>query len=151
MTASENAANDDLGELTTIREFDAPRELVYRAFVDPAQLAVFWGPTGTSVPLESVVIEPWAGGRFESTIVVDDGSGEFPMAFTFVEVVENERLVIAEPSGVQSTTTFIDLGDGRTRLEVHQINLPSMYRTPEAQAGLSSSFDKLAAHLATLV
>ena len=100
--------------------------------------------------MDSVVIEAWAGGRFEATIVSDDGSGAYPMAFTFVSVVENESLVISEPSGVISTTTFTDLDGDRTRLEVHQVNLPAMYRTPEALAGLGTSFDKLAAHLATL-
>ena len=44
MTTTPNPTDDDLGEVTVVREFDAPRELVYRAFVEPAQLAVFWGP-----------------------------------------------------------------------------------------------------------
>jgi uncharacterized protein YndB with AHSA1/START domain len=32
--------------------FDAPRELVYRAFTDPDHLAAWWGPIGNSLPRE---------------------------------------------------------------------------------------------------
>ena len=37
-------------ELVIEREFDAPREAVYRAFVDPDQLAAWFGPVGCSEP-----------------------------------------------------------------------------------------------------
>ena len=37
-------------ELVITRVFDAPRELVYRAFTDPDQLAQWFGPVGYSVP-----------------------------------------------------------------------------------------------------
>ena len=70
-----DASTADLGYVTVTRDFDAPREVVFGAFMDPGQLARFWGPTGTHVPPESVVIEPFAGGRFEATIVADGGVG----------------------------------------------------------------------------
>jgi uncharacterized protein YndB with AHSA1/START domain len=31
-------------ELTITRIYDAPRELVFRAFTDPAHIAKWWGP-----------------------------------------------------------------------------------------------------------
>ncbi len=49
-----------------------------------------------------------------------------------------------------TSITFTDLGDGRTEVVTHQTNVPEMYRTPEAQAGMQSSFDRFAAYLATL-
>jgi hypothetical protein len=36
------------GELTYARVFAAPRELVFQAMIDPAQLAQFWGPRPAS-------------------------------------------------------------------------------------------------------
>ena len=36
------------------RVFDAPRELVYQAFIDADQLAQWWGPEGCSLPRESI-------------------------------------------------------------------------------------------------
>jgi len=143
-----------LGELTITRVFDAPREMVFGAMLDPEQLTHFWGPTGTRTPIECIVIEPWPGGRFETTMVpegapIDDG---FVMKAVFVEVVEPERVVFKQdlPTGEMTTaSTYTDLGDGRTRVVIHQTNLPPEYSTDEAQAGFNSSLDKFAAYLAT--
>ncbi len=44
-------------ELIISRVFDAPRELVYRAFTDPDQLAQWFGPVGYSVPRDTVDID----------------------------------------------------------------------------------------------
>ncbi len=49
-------------EISISRIFDAPRELVYRAFVDPDQLCQWFGPEGFSVPYESVQIDARPGG-----------------------------------------------------------------------------------------
>jgi uncharacterized protein YndB with AHSA1/START domain len=143
------STDQELGELTVTRDFDAPRELVFKAFVDPQQLIRFWGPVGTHVPIDRVVIEPWAGGRFETLMVADDGSGEFLMQGAFIEVVEPEIFSFGEPGGGMTTTsTLTDLGDGRTRVIIHQTNVSAMYLTPEAQEGFNSSLDRLERYLA---
>ena len=49
-----------------------------------------------------------------------------------------------------TSLTFTDLGDGTIEVVAHQTNVPEMYRSPEAQAGMQSSFDQLAAYMATL-
>ena len=36
--------NTETPQLVISRVFDAPRELVYRAFTDPDHLAAWWGP-----------------------------------------------------------------------------------------------------------
>ena len=41
----------DNTELVIIRVFDAPRELVYRAFTDPDQISQWFGPVGWSVQI----------------------------------------------------------------------------------------------------
>ena len=38
--------NTETAQLVISRVFDAPRELVYRAFTDPDHLAAWWGPIG---------------------------------------------------------------------------------------------------------
>jgi uncharacterized protein YndB with AHSA1/START domain len=141
-----------LGELTITRDYDAPREMVFRAMIEPEQLTHFWGPTGTHTPLESIVLEPWAGGRFETTIVPDGSPPDagFTMKAVFVDVVEPERIVFREPElDMISSSTFTDLGDGRTRVVIHQTNVPPEYRTEEAQAGFKTSLDRFAAYLGT--
>lgn len=146
-----SAPNDDLGEVIITRDFDAPRELVFKTMIDPEHLTHFWGPAGTHAPRDKMVVEPWPGGRFETVMIADDGSGEFPTNATFVEVVAPERLSFEEPDiGMVTSSTFTDLGDGRTRVVIHQTNVPSMYRTPESEEGFKSSLDRFAAYLATL-
>ena len=142
-----------LGEVTHTRIYEAPRDLVFECMVTPRHLTHFWGPTGVSTPIENITLDPRPGGVFE-TVMVDDGSGdEYPMRAVFVEFVAPERLAWSEPDvegGMTTSLTFTDLGDGRTEVVVHQTNVPEMYRSPEAQAGMQSSFDKFAAYISTL-
>ena len=151
---NKTSADTGLGELTITRVFDAPREIVFRAMIEPEQLTHFWGPTGVDTPLDRIVIEPWPGGRFEMTMVPEGASGDegFVMRATFVEVVEPERIVfkeVLETGEMTTASTYTDLGDGRTQVVIHQTNVPAEYRTEEAQAGFKTSLDKFAAYLAT--
>jgi uncharacterized protein YndB with AHSA1/START domain len=151
MTDNPSAPTETLGELVVTRIFDAPRQLVFKAMIDPEQLTRFWGPVGVSTPIGNITVDARPGGVFE-TIMVDDATGaEYPTSGVYLEVVEPERLSWRETgAGIVSTSTFTDLGDGRTEVVIHQANLPERYRTPEAQAGFNSSLDRLAQHLATL-
>jgi uncharacterized protein YndB with AHSA1/START domain len=148
-----NDAATQVGEVTYTRVYDAPRDLVFRCMTEPEHLTHFWGPTGTTTPIDRIVVDLRPGGAFETGMVDDASGAEFTMKAVFVEVVVPERLVWTEAGvegGMTTTSTFRDLGDGRTEVVVHQTNIPEMYRTPEAQAGMQSSFDRFAAYLATL-
>ncbi len=140
-------AGVQLGEVTITRVLRAPRELAFRAFFDPLQLARFWGPTGTHSPSERIVVEPWVGGRFETVMVADDGSGEFATRASYVEITEPERFAFAEEGGMLTTSTFTDLGDGRTELVIHQVNVPAAYLSAQAQAGFNTSLDRFEQYL----
>ena len=138
-------------QLDITRVVDAPREIVFRCMIEPEHLTHFWGPVGMSTPLASIPIEPWAGGRFETIMVNDETGEEYPSRGVFVEVIEPEKLVWTEPElGITSTSTFSDLGDGRTEVHIHQSDLPAQFATPEAREGFNSSLDRFAAYLATL-
>jgi uncharacterized protein YndB with AHSA1/START domain len=137
--------------LDITRVFEAPRELVFRCMIDPEHLTHFWGPVGVSTPLANITIEPWAGGRFETVMVNDETGEEYPSRGVFVEVIEPDKLVWTEPGlGITSTSTFTDLGDGRTEVHIRQSDLPEQFATPEAREGFNSSLDRFAAYLATL-
>ena len=134
-------------ELVHRRVFRARRELVWRCLTDPVELAQFWGPAGMVTPVEGVVVELRAGGRFETLMVGEHGS--YRMVATFTEVVPPERLAWVEPaSGLHTTSTLDDLGDGTTAVVVRQRDVPDAMRTPEARAGFLTSLDKLEEHLA---
>jgi uncharacterized protein YndB with AHSA1/START domain len=139
--------NDD--ELVYRRIFRAPRELVWRCLTEPAELAHFWGPIGMATPIDGIVVELHPGGRFETLMLGEHGSHR--MVATFTEVVPPERLVWVESAtGMHTTSTLNDLGDGRTAVVIHQRNVPEMMRTPESRAGFLTSLDKLEEHLAHL-
>jgi uncharacterized protein YndB with AHSA1/START domain len=77
--------------------------------------------------------------------------GSHRMVATFTEVVPPERLAWVESStGMHTTSTLDDLGDGRTEVVIHQRHVPEAMRAPEARAGFLSSLDKLEEHLAHL-
>jgi uncharacterized protein YndB with AHSA1/START domain len=139
-------------ELVITRIFDAPRALVYRAFVDPDQLARWFGPVGWSVPRDTVDIDARAGGHQRFVMVNDeDPSMTSPVDAVFTEVIENELLVGEEVSTLipefagqrmHVRIEFHDEEGGRTRLVLRQ----GPY-TPEwesaALEGWNSSFTKL--------
>lgn len=147
---SDTASDTDLGEVTFTRVLDAPRELVFRAFIEPERLTHFWGPAGMSTPLDRIVIDPRPGGRFDTVMVNDADGTEYPTTGIFLEIEEPERLVFGDPDGPErQTITFADLG-GTTELTIHQAGVPAAYRTPEALEGFNSYLDKLAAYVAGL-
>jgi uncharacterized protein YndB with AHSA1/START domain len=129
------------------RVFRAPRELVWRCLTEPAELARFWGPAGTHTPVEGIVVELRPGGRFETLMVGERGSHR--MVAVFTEVAEPELMAWTEPdSGLHTTSTLTDLGDGTTEVVIHQRRVPEAMRTPQARAGFLTSLDRLETHLA---
>jgi uncharacterized protein YndB with AHSA1/START domain len=140
-----------MAELVITRIFDAPREVVYRAFTDPDVLAQWFGPVGWSVPRDSVDIEDRAGGPFSFTMVNDDDPDDTsPVTAVFREVVKNELLVGHEEdvqgrgdiTGMTVRLEFYDEGEGKTRLVLRQG--PYDEATGEmAREGWLSSFTKL--------
>ncbi|WP_306214937.1 SRPBCC family protein [Actinoplanes sp. RD1] len=140
-------------DLVLTRIFDAPRPLVYRAFVDPDQLAQWFGPVGWSVPRDTVTIDARAGGAQRFTMVSDDDpTQQSPVDATFVEVVENELLVgetaaEGERAAMRLRVEFHDEPGGRTRIVLTQGPYPPEWSGP-ARQGWESSFTKLDSLLA---
>ena len=136
-------------ELVHRRVLRAPRELVWRCLTEPAELARFWGPRGMTTPLDGIVVELRAGGRFETLMVGEHGSHR--MVATFTEVDPPALLAWVEPaSGMHTTSTLADLGDGTTELVIHQRHVPEAMRAPEALSGFLTSLDRLEEHLSGL-
>jgi uncharacterized protein YndB with AHSA1/START domain len=129
-------------ELRITRVFDAPRAAVYRAFVDPDQLASWFGPVGWSVPRDSVSVDAVTGGHQRLTMVNDeDPAQRSPVDATFAEVVENE-LLVGEAAGLRLRIEFHDEPGHRTRLILTQGPYPADVEG-QAREGWSSSFTKL--------
>jgi uncharacterized protein YndB with AHSA1/START domain len=137
-----------LREITITRVFDAPRELVWKAWTEPGQIARWWGKRGWSTPPESVTLDVRPGGAFRLTSVNDEDGSEMPLDAVYREVVEPERLVFGHRGeAAVSTVTFTDLGDGRTEMTFRTTMLASDELRARAEAGLRSAFDRLAEQL----
>ena len=135
-------------EIALSRVFAAPRERVWRAWTEPAQLASWWGKRGWRTPVASVVIDARPGGAFRLTSVCDADGSEMTLVAVFREVVPAERLVWGEDGGRIATVTFTDLGDGTTRVDLRTTIHGTGALRDQAARGLASAWDRLAEQLA---
>ncbi len=116
-------------EITIVRTIDAPRERVWQAWTDSAQLAKWWGPNGVAIPTSEV--DARVGGTLYIVMLAGKELGalagqKWPMKGTFTEVIEHEKLVFTNNAldeagnvlltGV-ATVTFED-ESGKTKLTV---------------------------------
>jgi uncharacterized protein YndB with AHSA1/START domain len=140
-------------EITITRVFDAPRELVWKAWTEPERLAQWFGARGWSNPLSNITMDVRPGGEFRVVAVSDDDGSEMPTVGVYREVVEPERLVLEEAAedawheGAVSVVTFTDLGDGRTEIVLQSTIHTTDEMRQAAEAGIAGSLDRLAEHL----
>jgi uncharacterized protein YndB with AHSA1/START domain len=137
---------------TIRREFDAPRDLVFRAWTDPEHLTRWFGPRGCTTPRSSIVADVRPGGTWRATMIVDETGQEFPTGGFYLEVREPERLVFTwrDPGGhAESVVTveLADLGERRTGMTFHQAGFTSEEARENVHDGWSSAFDRLAEHV----
>ena len=115
MTAKNNPTTTT-HRLVIRREFDAPRELVWKAWTEPAQIKEWLG-LGEAMTVESVKIDLRAGGKFR---IQTKNDGEFfTAAGTYLEVKAPERLVYTwdwEKDG--AGTEFGELEGKETQLTI---------------------------------
>jgi uncharacterized protein YndB with AHSA1/START domain len=139
-------------ERSMSRVFDAPRDVVWRAWTEPEQVALWWGPRGMTVPLESIEMDVREGGVFRLTMVADGSGAEFASDMRFREVVEPERLVFAWDAqrnlGSGSVTvTFKDLGE-RTEVTADFAGFATDELFAGSKLGWEGQLEKLATYLA---
>ncbi len=137
------------------RELDAPRELVWRMWTDPDEVARWWGPEGFTTPREKIEYDLRPGGVARLTMVGPDGE-EYPSDGHFRVVEPPERLSFGEDSSdhpmIQSgetTVELIDLGESRTRIVITSRMICAQELPDLARAGWSSQLEKLASVLAS--
>jgi uncharacterized protein YndB with AHSA1/START domain len=141
-------------EVRVTRTFDAPRELVFRAWLDPDQLAAWIAPESVEVPRSSVRVDARVGGQIEYAMVDPSLGQEYPVVFEIVEMSEPELLVFESPAQPEfdipeRTTTRVAFEEDRGRTTVTVTQGPHTDEmAPQAQAGWTSVLEKLEALLA---
>lgn len=144
-------------ELVLTRTFDAPRGLVFKAWIDRDHLARWWGPRGFTNPVCEADARPGGGIRIDMT--GPDGT-VYPMTGVFHEVIEPERISFTcyahqdeagEPQlEVRNTATF-DEQDGKTTLTIKAVVVKAGPGTEFALAGMEQGWTETLERLGDLV
>ena len=162
---TENTVSE-IERMVVTRVFDAPRELVWRAWTDPKYIMQWWGPKGFTAPVCKMDFR--VGGKLLCCMKGPDGQ-EGWNAVEYHEIVLYEKIVSSmyfsdskgnkiDPAelgieqeaidGAYDVTIFEDLGNGRTKL-THTGNEPMESAKESGQfEGWVETLDKIAAVVA---
>ncbi len=144
-------------ELVLTRIIDAPREKLYRCWTEPELLRRWFVPRPWTVARAEMDVRP--GGS--SLVVMRSPEGqEMPNPGVFLEVVENERLVMTDaytsawvPSAkpfMTAIVTFENLGGGKTRYTARARHWTAEDRAAHEKMGFHEGWGICADQLAAL-
>lgn len=153
--------NEELSkDIIITRVFDAPRELIWKAWTEPERVMRWWGPKDYTSP--SAKIDLRVGGTFLSCMRSPEGKDYWGTG-TYKEVVEPERLAMTDsfadengkivpatyygmpgefPLELQVLVTFEE-HEGKTTMTLKHYGMPAE-TAKDAEMGWNQSFDKLA-------
>ena len=127
-------------EVFITREFDAPRELVYKAHTDPNLYAQWLGPRGYEMILET--FEPHSGGRYRY-IHKDQNGNEFGFHGVFHEISKELMIQTFEFEGLPEsghvtldTMRLEKLPGDRTRVTIQSLFQSVSDRDGMVQSGM---------------
>jgi len=154
--------------MTVTRVFDAPRELVWKAWTDPKYVMQWWGPKGFTAPVCKIDFR--VGGKFLFCMRTPDGQ-EGWNGGEYHEIVPHEKIVFSmyfadskgnridpEPSeseheaiaDVHDVVLFEDMGNGKTKLTyIGNETMQNAIETGQLE-GWNEMLDKAAAVVAGL-
>jgi uncharacterized protein YndB with AHSA1/START domain len=164
MVTSNNPATESQERTLVIeRTFDAPRELVWKAWSEPERFMRWWGPKEYSCP--ACKIDFRVGGSWLACMRSADGQDIWSTG-VYREIVPQERIVCTDnfadaegnvvpashygidgdfASEMIITVTFEE-SNGKTKMTLRHDGLPAEMGEG-ANQGWNESFDKLAAEL----
>ncbi|HII92047.1 MAG TPA: SRPBCC family protein [Methanosarcina sp.] len=143
-------------EIIITREFDAPRELVFKAFTDPELYTQWLGPRGLTMTLET--FEPRNGGSWRY-IQKDAEGNEYAFHGVNHEVLSPERIIgtfefegLPEKGHViLETARFEELPGNRTKLTSQSVFLSVVDRDGMLQSGMEEGVNDSYNHLDELL
>lgn len=146
-------AKENTQELFIIREFDAPRELVFKAFTEPEILVKFFAPFGNTMHFNHHDYRN--GGSY--SWCNKDASGKILCTFSGViheltaplRVVQTSEFMELPERGhvVMEAMLFEELPKGRTKLTIHDVCFSVADRNAMVESGMEKGlvaiFDQL--------
>jgi uncharacterized protein YndB with AHSA1/START domain len=159
MEKSETREQSKSPDLVIERTFDAPRELVWRAWTDPRLTMQWWGPEHFTCPVSRIDLRK--DGTYLLCMRSPDGK-DFWSTGRYLEIVPLERIVMTDsfadgegnvvaathygmspdfPMELKVTLTFENVPGG-TRFRLRHEGMP-VSDLDNAMSGWSTSIDKL--------
>ena len=125
-------------QILITREFDAPKDLVFKAYTTPELVRRWWHAKRGEMTVAEIDLR--VGGRWRYVMVTPDG---FEVGFNgeFREIVPNERLVTTEvyegmpDAQALDTVTFAEV-DGRTTLTILVEHTSKAHRDAHIDSGM---------------
>lgn len=151
-------------DLVVTRVFDAPRELVWKAWTNPEHFKRWWGPKDFTAPVCKIDLR--VGGKYLWCMRSAEGK-DFYTTGVYREIVPLERIVYTDafadekgnvvpasqygmgddfPAETVVTVTLVER-EGKTTMTLRHAGLPAGTMRDMTSAGWNESFDKLAASL----
>ena len=124
-------------EIVTKMTFNAPRELIFKAYTDPDLIPQWYGPRFLTTEVDKLDAQPGGQWRFLNR---DPEGNVYAFHGVYHDVVAPERIVQTfEYEGmpghvVLETAVFEDLGGGKTRVETQ-----SVFQSIEDRDGMAAS------------
>ncbi|MGH2495857.1 MAG: SRPBCC family protein [Ktedonobacteraceae bacterium] len=133
-------------EMVITREFDAPRELVFKAFTNPQLVPQWWGPRYLTTLVDKMDVRPGGQWRF---IHRDAEGNEFAFHGVYHEILAPERIIdtfefegLPETGHVTLETMKLEeLPGGRTRLVTQSVFQSIADRDGALQSGMESGIN----------
>ena len=154
MTDLQVVADPGTHEIVITRSFDAPRELVFKAFTDPDAVRQWWGQRESETVVDA--LEARAGGRWRY-VQRDKAGNEYGFHGVYHEVASPERIVYTfefegMPGHVLLETITFEEQDGKTRMTDSSVFQSVTDRDGMLQSGMeggaAESLDRLDEFLA---
>ena len=157
MAAANSAVSESSDfEVLITRIFDAPRDLVFKAWTEPEHLARWWGPRGFTLLSCEMDLRP--GGSYRFHMRGPDGDDHWPQG-VYREIAAPERLVLTwtwadsdrnpVPPETVLTVTFEE-DHGKTKLTLHHGVFESISMRDEHHSGWNSTLDRLGEYVCTV-
>lgn len=153
-------------EIVIVREFEAPRDLLWDVWTQKDHIEKWFGPQGFDTRVDELDFR--VGGRSVYVMVGPDGK-EYPGAGTFLEINPKDKIVSTDefgegveetlpdvdlPSGMITTALFDVVAEKKSKLTVRVSHPTEEDKKKHEEMGVvggwNSSFDKMEEHLANI-
>ena len=136
--------SNDFREITITRMIDAPREMIFKAWLEPEHLVHwFYATEGWKTPFAET--DPKPGGAFRIGFQSPDGKNDFVFAGVYREVQTPEKLVFVIGDGRPVTVLLVEDG-GKTKLSL-TLALETTFSEAQQREGWTAMIVHLAEYL----